>query len=281
MRKCFFGLLIAFWAWSVGVCGAEVVVTAEDGAALDAETLAAYDLRPVTEVDHGLYIAALDEDETTALAAEDGVAEVAEVCRYKLADSPNDPLYVVGRQWGHDAVKAAAARDIWAGKGHVRPTVVVIDTGYTFSHPDAGKVRGGKNYINGNNVVKDPYTHGTQCAGVIGAGRNNEVGIAGLFPDADIVVLSIFEADAEGEIVAVDGLIAAAVYDAVDVYHADVISMSFGGERSDIVAAACKYAADRGVVQVAAVGNFGVMGSPLEYPAAFADVVGVANMNKI
>ena len=61
--------------------------------------------------------------------------------------------------------------------------------------------------------------------------------------------------------------ISRAIRAAVDSYDADVISMSFGSKADDsVLREAINYARSKGVILVAASGNQGTAGSPLEYP---------------
>ena len=56
--------------------------------------------------------------------------------------------------------------------------VGIIDTGIDFNHPDLhgygplGRVVGGYNYVNTNDVPLDTNGHGTEVAGIIGADGN-------------------------------------------------------------------------------------------------------------
>lgn len=73
-----------------------------------------------------------------------------------------------------------------------------------------------------------------------------------------------------------------AVYDAVDVYHADVLNISWTLNRSDeALHEAIAYAYERGVILVAAAGNLSLqtpLGSPV-YPAAWDEVIGVGGVD--
>ncbi|TAK47943.1 MAG: T9SS type A sorting domain-containing protein [Saprospiraceae bacterium] len=93
---------------------------------------------------------------------------------------------------GHINVEAA-----WAAgaKGNPSTSIGVFDTGIFYSHEDfstdgtfnGSKVLGGKDYTMDNNPPIQNFTnpdgdgHGTRCAGIAGAYRNNdEIGIAGI-----------------------------------------------------------------------------------------------------
>lgn len=76
--------------------------------------------------------------------------------------------------------------------------------------------------------------------------------------------------------------IAQALYDAVDVYHADVVNISWTlNQPSEPLHQAIRYAHDRGVILVAAAGNLSAqtpLGSAV-YPAAWDEVIGVGGVD--
>ncbi|EER08803.1 subtilisin, putative, partial [Perkinsus marinus ATCC 50983] len=60
-------------------------------------------------------------------------------------------------------------------------TIAVIDDGIEASHPDLkGVVIEGYNVVDKNSNTSPRGPHGTLMAGVIGAIRNNRIGIAGI-----------------------------------------------------------------------------------------------------
>jgi len=107
----------------------------------------------------------------------------------------------------------------------------------------------------GNNKVKGPdATHGTHVAGIIGANRNNDIGMKGVANDVKIMVIRAVPDGDER-----DKDIANSIYYAVD-NGARIINMSFGKDYSpdkEIVDKAVKYAEKKGVLLVHAAGNDG------------------------
>ncbi len=105
----------------------------------------------------------------------------------------------------------------------------------------------------GNNDVTGPDAkHGTHVAGIIGADRNNSLGVAGIADNVKIMVLRAVPNGDER-----DKDIANAIYYAVD-NGARIINMSFGKSYSpgkEAVDKAVKYAADKGVLLIHAAGN--------------------------
>lgn len=235
-----------------------------------------YSLTPLTEEDHGIYTT--DKKNAARLEKNPNVENITPNGRCYLAATTNDPYYTDGSQWAIDAINASYGWEIPAGAKPVR--IAVIDTGFAFGHEDAGNITPGKDYITGGNTAYDHFNHGTACAGLIGAKINNGLGIAGLTNNCEIIVFSVFQNENGGEEYADDTDIIAAIYDAVDIYHVDVISMSFGGTgTNEEMEKAARYAYEKNTILVAASGNGGANGSTYEYPAMYDEVVGVANMN--
>lgn len=105
----------------------------------------------------------------------------------------------------------------------------------------------------GNNDVKGPdSSHGTHVGGIVGAVRNNNMGMDGVAPDVKLMsVRAVPDGDER------DKDVANAIRYAVD-NGASVINMSFGkgfGTHKDLVDDAVKYAASKDVLLVHAAGN--------------------------
>ncbi len=172
-------------------------------------------------------------------------------------------------------------RDTWnttRGKG---VSVAVIDTGIDTDHPEfEGKISEKSYYSSEDKVVKDygieviedEQGHGTAVAGVISAGMNNDEGITGIAPEAELIVIKC-DCDENGEFLRSSDLVFGLAY-AIEC-DADVVNMSFGTDY-DSASAMKKYlnlAYDSDVICVAAAGNEST--SMPSYPAAFDNVVGV------
>ncbi|EER08736.1 thermitase, putative [Perkinsus marinus ATCC 50983] len=73
-------------------------------------------------------------------------------------------------------------------------TIAVIDDGIEASHPDLkGTVIKGYNVVDKNDDTSPRGPHGTHMAGIIGAIRNNKIGIAGILNDVRILPISTGE----------------------------------------------------------------------------------------
>jgi hypothetical protein len=119
----------------------------------------------------------------------------------------------------------------------------------------------------------DFYGHGTQCGGIIVASTDNEKGVAGTGWHTRLISLRTMYKDNNGEAVGSWFHTAKAIVYAVEM-GARIISMSFGGEYSQVVRDAIDYADSLGVLAVAAAHNFNSI-DPV-YPAALENVVAVA-----
>jgi subtilisin family serine protease len=109
--------------------------------------------------------------------------------------------------------------------------------------------------IYGTNRVEGPAAeHGTHVAGIIGAERANGVGVDGIAPAVEIMVVRAVPMGDER-----DKDVANAIRYAVD-NGAHIINMSFGkgfSPQKDVVDEAVRYAQSRGVLMVHAAGNDG------------------------
>ncbi|KAF4696711.1 hypothetical protein FOZ60_015612 [Perkinsus olseni] len=97
-----------------------------------------------------------------------------------------------------------AWRLVKSGTGKRKKAVLaLVDTGVDMTHPDLvnqfwrnpsdGSI--GFNFVDNNTDVTDKYGHGTVIAGVAGAERNNNIGIAGV---ADVKLMILKVADHDG-----------------------------------------------------------------------------------
>jgi cell wall-associated protease len=127
---------------------------------------------------------------------------------------------------------------------------VVGDDPYNINDTDYGN-----NNVKGPSADKDDIKHGTHVAGIIGANRNNNIGIKGVANNVEIMAI---RAVPDGD--EYDKDIALAIRYAVD-NGAKVINTSFGkyfSPNPEWVREAIKYAAQNDVVIVNAAGNDGL-----------------------
>ncbi|MFN8356113.1 MAG: S8 family peptidase [Spirosomataceae bacterium] len=132
-----------------------------------------------------------------------------------------------------------------------------LEYGYNLNYDSRAIV--GDDYTNltekgyGNNEVTGPDAmHGTHVAGIIGANRDNSIGMKGICDNVKIMAIRVVPNGDER-----DKDVANGIRYAVD-NGAQIINMSFGKSVSpnkDVVDAAVKYAQSKGVLLVHAAGN--------------------------
>ncbi len=192
--------------------------------------------------------------------------------RFMAADPGLTAMYSAGvpYQWQYTATRVGSVPDTVL-RAASSVTIAVIDTGADLTAPDIGaKQPATYNVFNGGADVRDLHGHGTFVASIAAGSVTNGEGIAGFGGDAKLLVLQTGRAD--GSFTDVDE--AEAIVYAVN-QGAKVINLSIGGtETSAIERQALQYAADHGVLVVAAAGNEYEDGNPVEYPAALLQPVG-------
>jgi subtilisin family serine protease len=220
-----------------------------------------------------------------SLAGIEGIRYVEPLRARQLAFTPTDPL--VSRQW---YLTQSRFYEPWLTLPALeRVPVAVIDSGVDATHPElAGRILDAESFVGGSPRV-DALGHGTFVAGLIAAGADNGIGIAGLAPSAELLVAKVVTSSRAIPIEAEAKAIRWAVENG-----ARVINMSLGGIRdpldperdsfSQLEADAVAYAVSNGVVVVAAVGNADqAPSSPWQYasyPAALPHVLGVSAISE-
>ena len=178
------------------------------------------------------------------------------------------------RQWGMKMIGMEAAWQSGLTGSGVR--VAVIDGGVSSktNDIDPDRLLAGKNLVEEGADTEDSNGHGTFIAGIIGATKDNGVGIAGIAPGVTIVPIKTSD-DGGTQ----NGVSAQAIYAAVDEFHCDVINYSSGAKQlSSGIREAVAYAVSKGVIVVCSTGNDG--STTLYYPGALEDTIGVGSINK-
>jgi thermitase len=205
---------------------------------------------------------------------------------------PNDPYFSDrNKVYAPQQIKADLAWDVARGSAGI--LVAVVDSGIDFSHPDlagifwsnSGEVAAnnvdddgnglvddvvGWDFVNKDNAPTDDQGHGTHVSGIIAAGLNNGIGIAGIAAGVKIMPVKVLNGANQGTWADV----AAGIIYAAD-HGAAIINLSLGGiTPSQTIAEAVAYAQSRGALVVAAAGN-AATDQPF-YPAAYLGVLAVA-----
>ena len=202
----------------------------------------------------------------------------------------NDPYYKLQSRYYKNVNAETFEKNGLTGKG---VKIAVIDSGLNPSHQDLdySRVLEGYDYDSGAVMGPDSLTdnngHGTAVTGLLTAIADNNIGVAGLFSELQVIPLKVNPVspskDTDG---ASSKLVAQAITDAVDKYQADVITTSLDVKDTEELAQAVAYAASKGVIITGAAGN----GSkdenngndPYVYPASYDEVisVGAVDVNK-
>jgi len=178
----------------------------------------------------------------------------------------NDPYF--HEQWALSIIQVSGLWQVTSGRPEI--TVAIIDTGIDSNHEELrGKVVAEANFTD-RPTADDGNGHGTHIAGIVVSSSNNNLGIAGLAPEARL--LNVKVADYNG--ICQAGAVAKGIIWAVD-NGAKVINISLELSQASLeLEKAVDYAWASGVVVVTAAGNYG--GGQPAYPARYENCIAVA-----
>lgn len=174
--------------------------------------------------------------------------------------------------WGVSLVQAPQMWAMTKGEGI---KIAVLDTGIDFNHPDlAPNIKKGVNFTTNNpSDYMDRQGHGSHCAGII-AGCDNNFGVIGVAPAAELYAVKVLGDNGSGGIQAIARGIDWAIAEKVD-----VISMSLGcsSDPGTSLHDAIKRARAAGIVIVAATGN---ENTHVGWPAVYEEVIAVGAVDQ-
>lgn len=213
----------------------------------------------------------------------DGLYNVEKVPLYKTFATPNDPYYGtlggVDWNWYLDVINASGAWNIAYGNSSI--SVGIVDGSILNTHPDlSGAITtayDGETQTTGSSAPPSntyEWSHGTHCAGLIGAVTNNSTGIASIGSGIKLYTAKAGK-NSDGSLYYIaEGL------NWLATQPIKVLSLSFGGPSSSTNEQDWySYMHDtKNIVILAAAGNDGV--TDLLYPAAYTDVVAVASTDQ-
>lgn len=175
---------------------------------------------------------------------------------------PDDEYYYdpinANMQWGHLKIETSNLWEYITG-GDV--LVGVLDSGVDYNHPDLDDNLEMSLAYNAYNItsndVMDYDGHGTQVAGIIAAEGNNEIGVAGVVWDIDIVPIKITDSNPNNDLETNTTAIINAI-----VYMLDneimISNISYGlGDDAGVRQAIHNYSLEGGLIIIAA-GNYPV-----------------------
>lgn len=201
-------------------------------------------------------VAAMQEDGRVVYAEGNEIIRLPETVDGEETQAPNDlteklwGLNNTGQNGGTPGADISAL-DAWkVTKGDDSdngPLIAVIDTGVDYNHPDLqanmwvnpGEIAGNGVDDDGNGVVDDVYgynaqadtgdpldghSHGTHCAGTIGARGDNGEGVTGVMQKANIMAVKIFSDSGR---TSADAIVRGILYSGK--MGADITSNSWGG----------------------------------------------------
>ena len=195
------------------------------------------------------------------------------------ARASDDPAF--SQQWALAQIGAPAA---WASTTGAGVTIGIVDTGVDLGHEDlGGRVVAHTNCIGTSGDPsrcagsgQDDHGHGTHVAGIAAAVKDNRRGVAGVAPDARLVVAKVLAADGSGK----TSDATAGIKWVVD-HGAQVVNLSFGDDglialSGTSLREGVDYAWSHGAVPVLASGNSNALGLGLLGGADYAGLRAVA-----
>ncbi|MBR2743051.1 MAG: S8 family serine peptidase [Clostridia bacterium] len=218
-----------------------------------------------------------DDRELAELMLICGQAEHVEPDYYAtLCDTDGGETVYYG--WSYEAVEADYAEAFGLDGTGVR--IAVIDSGLELNNPDLknANICAGYDYINETTEMSDDVFHGTKVTQMICADKN-DLGITGVARGVQIVPLRCFSKSKSPRV----SDLVRIIDDAVNVYHCDVLNMSWTFDaNTEALFQATKKAYDAGAVLVAAAGNVSSTAPQgrILYPAAYDHVISVSSVNK-
>jgi len=197
------------------------------------------------------------------------------------AVTPNDTDY--SSQWHHTTINSPLAWDnITGSDGLDTVKVCVLDTGVDTDHPDliGNLVLPGYNAqlgVDGN--VEDAHGHGTGTSGVVGAVGNNNLGVAGMAWDINIIPVQINISNDNSS--AYISTMAAGIEWCAD-QGGKVANLSYGGAQYSTIDTAAQYLRDSGGLLFMSAGNDGTYNDMDTYPdyASFV-IVGATDQSDV
>lgn len=261
----------------------------------------------VSQPNYVYHLLDVDADSTDDAASANGTGQNMAAVSDSLAPAQSTDLTAQAsgtdqyrnKQWGLDAIKAPQA---WNKiKANHTVAVAVLDSGIDVDHPDFKDANNKTNIIGGYSVlqanvggdtsnVDDKQGHGTHVAGIIAAGAENQIGVAGASYNANIMPVQVIQNDSVGTVTSKDA--AAGVNYIVNnavAYNVRVINISFGstsdvsstGTNDNLFLSALSSAHKADILVVCAAGNGGANGAYKCFPCDFdADAIGVISVEK-
>ena len=184
----------------------------------------------------------------------------------------NDPLYDLQTNLPALGIPEAHRRAQGAG---VR--VALIDTAVDERHPDlAGRIAHSRSFVGENRGSGGSQRHGTAMAGIIAAVANNNIGIVGIAPRAQLEVFAAcWQLAPDSDAAACNTFTLARALAAALESGVPLVNLSVAGPSDPLLAALIQTGLRRGVVFVGAVDAQG------GFPAGVPGVIGAAGSESV
>jgi len=184
----------------------------------------------------------------------------------------NDPLYDLQTNLPALAIPDAHRRAQGAG---VR--VALIDTAVDTRHPDlSGRIVHSRSFIGTNRGSGGSQRHGTAMAGIIAAVANNNIGIVGIAPLAQLEVFAAcWQLEPDSDAAACNTFTLAQALAAALESGVPLVNLSVAGPSDALLSALVETGLKRGVVFVGAVDAGG------GFPTAIPGVIGAAGSESV
>jgi len=206
--------------------------------------------------ENGIYVITTTDQSNTTTLSDDLDATLETDIPVKMSADTVD--------WG---ITRIGAEKIWADSTGSSIKIAVIDTGAELTHSDlSANLVTGYDFVNNDTNPSDDNGHGTHVSGII-ASTQNSAGNIGAAYQAKIMPVKVLNNQGYGYL----SDVAKGIYYAAD-NGARIINMSLGSPSDSLTLKnAVAYAANKGVLMVAAAGN--ESGSSCQYPAAYSSVI--------
>jgi len=185
--------------------------------------------------------------------------------------------------WGVDRIDADVVHDYPNTGSGVQ--VAIVDTGMDYDHPDLkANYGGGYDFVNNDAYPMDDEGHGTHCAGIVAAAKDNTEGVIGVAPSVELYALKVLDNTGSGYlsdvISGIDWAVLGPDKEAGTSDDAEIVSLSLGADTGDAsLEDACQSAYESGTLVIASAGNSGNppgRGDNVGYPARYSSVIAVA-----
>ncbi|MFF0827407.1 Ig-like domain-containing protein [Brevibacillus sp. NPDC003359] len=223
----------------------------------------------VQQLSTKVMVAQLTESEMEVMSQDENVAYIEEDSEIELAETNLTEKQEV--PWGIAHIRANQAHEKNFKGQNIK--IGIIDTGIS-NHEDL-RVKGGISYVEGKSDFDDEHGHGTAVAGVI-AGKDNDVGIVGVAPEAEIYAIRVLDEKGHGTYSSMIQGIEWAIQNDMN-----IVSISAGGKiDSQALHDQIKRANQQGILVIASAGNRGMGEDTQLYPAKYAETLSIGAIDQ-